>query len=455
VSVNGRCTPARRAGHGAEKHEQDCDPTHRSRLAARTQYLPRVATAVPVWRNRNFVLLEAGRFLSTLGSQSSAIAYPLLVLALTHSPAKAGIVSFAGTVPRPLLSVVAGYAADRGDRKRLMILADVVRAGAVGTLGLLVLLAHAPWWPIPIVALVEGTGSALFSAASAGALRAVVPTRQLPTAVGAQRARQSAVMLGGTPLGGALFQLGRSIPFLADAGSYAFSVISLLGMRTPFQEPRQRDTAPVRKQIAEGFGYLWSRPFLRSCALLYGLGNPLVTGILLVLVVVARRQHFSPAEIGALTASLGAAALAGATASPWFRRVLSIRSIMLLEYTTWFGAWLFVAWPTVYALLAVIIPFGIAAPITDSVVDGYRVAMTPDRLLGRVEAARTTIALLAAPFGPLVAGLLLEHASARVTVAVFAGFALTLFAWGYLSPAIRAAPSLDELEEAGTLVRLR
>jgi MFS family permease len=414
-----------------------------------------VIQTVPLWRNRNFVLLEVGRFLSTVGSQSSAIAYPLLVLALTHSPAKAGIVGFARMVPQPLLSLLAGYAADRGDRKRQMIVADIVRAGAVGTLGLLVLVGHLPWWVIGLVALVEGTGSTLFSAANAGALRAVVPTRQLPAAVGAQRARQSAVMLGGSPLGGALFQLGRAIPFLADAASYAFSVVSLLGMRTPFQEPRERDTAPLHKQLGAGFLYLWNRPFLRTCALLYGLGNPLVTGILLVLVVVARRQDLSGAEIGGLTAALGAAALVGATASPWFRRVLSIRSIMLLEYTTWFGAWLFVARPTVYALLAVIVPFGIAAPITDSVVDGYRVAMTPDRLLGRVEAARTTIALVAAPFGSLVAGFLLEHVSARSTVAAFAAFALTLLVWGALSPAIRAAPSLEELEapaEAATLV---
>ena len=117
---------------------------------------------------------------------------------------------------------------------------------------------------------------------------------------------------------------------------------------------------------------------------------------------------------------------------------------MLLEFTTWFGAWLFVAWPNVFALLAVIVPFGLAAPITDSVVDGYRIAMTPDRLLGRVEAARSTIALLVLPLGPLVAGLLLEHVTARVTIAVFAAFALSLFVWGSLSPALRSAPTLDE-----------
>jgi Transmembrane secretion effector len=399
----------------------------------------------PLWRNRDFVLLEWGRLLSTIGSASSAIAYPLLVLSVTHSPAKVGIVSFVRTIPQPLLALFAGVAADRGNRKRQMIVADVVRAAALAVLGVLVLSGEAPWWSIAIVALVEGIGSTVFSAASAGALRAVVPAQQLPAAVGAQRARMSTTMIVGSPIGGALFQIGRAVPFLVDAASYAFSVGSLAAMRTPFQETRSREVVRLRAQLVAGLSFLWSRPFLRTCAFLYGLGNPLMPGILIVVVVVGHRQGLTGGEIGLLSASLGVSALLGSLASPWARRVLPIRTIMLLEFTTWFGAWLFVAWPSVYALLAVIVPFGIAAPITDSVVDGYRIAMTPDRLLGRVETARSTIALLLLPLGPLVAGLLLAHVSARATVAVFAVFALSLFVWGTLSSALRAAPSLDEL----------
>jgi MFS family permease len=400
-----------------------------------------------LWRNRNFLLFETGRFLSSFGSSLSSIAYPLLVLALTHSPAKAGIVTFARTIPQPLLSLVAGAAADRGDRKRQMILADGIRFVALATLGTLVLAGSAEWWLVAGVGLIEGVGSTLFMGASAGALRAVVPRHQLPDAIGARRAWGSTVLLAGPPLGGALFQLGRAVPFLADAVSYLFSTASILRLRTPFQERRERNRTPLRKQFVEGIAFLWSRPFLRTCAFLYGLGNPLISGILFALVVIGRSQGLTGGEIGILTAALGASSLLGSLLSPLARRVLSIRTIMVLEYASYFGAWLFVIWPSVYALLAVIVPFGLAAPITDSVVDGYRIAMTPDRLLGRVEAARTTIAQVALPLGPLVAGLLLEHVSSRVTIAVFAGCALSLFAWGALSPAIRGAPSLDELAE--------
>jgi hypothetical protein len=74
--------------------------------------------------------------------------------------------------------------------------------------------------------------------------------------------------------------------------------------------------------------------------------------------------------------------------------------------------------------------------------------MTPDRILGRVESARSTIALLIAPLGPLVAGYLLDVTTERATIAVFAAFGLTLAVWGTFSPAIRAAPRLGDVRPA-------
>ena len=89
---------------------------------------------VPLRRNRDFVLLQAGQLLSSIGTESTTIAYPLLVLALTHSPAKVGLVTFARIVPYPFFGVLAGVAADRWNRRRLMISADGIRVFAVGTL---------------------------------------------------------------------------------------------------------------------------------------------------------------------------------------------------------------------------------------------------------------------------------------------------------------------------------
>jgi MFS family permease len=407
-------------------------------------------SVVPLWRNRDFVLLQVGQLLSTAGTHSTTIVYPLLVLALTNSPAKAGLVTFARILPSTLFGLAAGVVADRSNRKRLMIAADGVRALAVGSLVATILLDELTFWQIVAVAFVEGTGSTFFNVASAAALRAVVPLRQLPAAAGAQQARVATVMLAGPPLGGALFGLGRAVPFVVDAASYVFSSLSLLLMRTPFQEVRARDTMRLRSQVADGFRFLWNQPFLRTSAFLYGLSNFIGPGVLLVVVVVGSRQGLSSGEIGVLVAAFGAALLAGAVASPLFRRSLSARTILLLELWTWVGSGVFLIWPNVYVLTAALVPCGIAIPVTDSVVIGYRLAITPDRLVGRVESVRSTISLLIQPLGPLTAGLLLSSVSARLTVAVFASFGLVLALWGTLSPSIRNAPSLDDLDALST-----
>jgi MFS family permease len=403
-------------------------------------------STVPLRRNRDFVLLEAGRLLSSAGTQLTSIAYPLVVLALTHSPVKAGIVSFARLMPHALFALLAGVASDRWNRKRLMIAADVVRALAIASLVTTILLHRASFWQFVLVAFVEGTGAVFFVAAQPGALRAIVPPRQLPAAVATQGARASIVLLVGPPAGGALFGLGRAVPFLVDAASYAFSIVSLLAMRTPFQEAREVDRSPLRAQVGEGFRFLWRHPFLRTTAFLYALGNFAIPGLLLVIVVIGKRQGLSGGQIGALLAAFGSCTLLGSFLSPLYRRALSMRAILLVEQWAWLGTIAFLIWPNVYVLTASILPLATALPVTDSVVDGYRVAITPDRILGRVESVRSNIALLIAPLGPLAAGFLLASVSERATVAVFIACGLVLAAWATLSPSIRQAPSLADLD---------
>jgi len=404
-------------------------------------------TAVPLRRNRDFVLLQIGQLLSSAGTSSSSIAFPLLVLAITHSPAKAGIVAFARRLPSVLFALPAGLAADRWSRRRLMIVADGVRVLAIGSLAATILLDRVIFWEIVAVAFVEGSGTAVFFGAQPGALRAVVPARQLPAAAAAETGRQAVVRLAGPPLGGALFGLARALPFLVDALSYAFSTVSLLAMRTPFQEEREPHTASLRSRLAEGFHFVWRQPFLRTCALLFGLGNFIGPGVLFAVVVIGRQQGLSGGEVGALIAVFGACLLLGSLVSPLVRRLLPVRAVLVLELWTWIGCAVFLVWPSVYVLTAGILPTALAIPSTDSVVHGYRIAMTPDRLLGRAESVRSMISLLIAPLGPLTAGVLLSTVSARAAIAVFAATGVVLAVWGTLSPSIRTAPSLDQLHE--------
>jgi len=210
----------------------------------------------PLRRNRDFILLQSGQVLSTFGSGVSTIAYPLLVLAVTGSAAKAGYVGAAQFAPLLFFNLPAGLLADRIDRRRLMIASDVVSAAAVGTLGVLIVTHNAPYWAIVVIAFVDATASVFFRAGMSGAFRSVVPLAQLADASSVTQARAAMVRLGAPPVGGALFAVGRAIPFLVDAVSYVFSTASLLCMRTRFQEQRAKDETPLRAQLAEGLSFL-------------------------------------------------------------------------------------------------------------------------------------------------------------------------------------------------------
>ncbi|MGH3000555.1 MAG: MFS transporter, partial [Gaiellaceae bacterium] len=377
--------------------------------------------------------------------QVTQIAYPLLVLALTHSAAKAGIVAFARALPLWLLALPAGLAADRFSRKRLMIISDVVRTATVTALGVTILLHHVAYWEIPIVAFVEGAGAALFGGAQMGAMRAVVPRPQLPAATNVLTARIAIVRLVGPPLGGILFGVTPSLPFLTDAGSYAASTGSLLAMRTAFQEERERESAPMLHSLLEGLRFLWSSPFLRTIVGIFTLAQIVFPGVSLALVVIAKRQGLSGGEIGALVAVFGGFLLVGSVIAQFMRRLLPSRALIVLEFWTWAGCALFLVWPSVYVLTASLIPTALAIPTTDSIVWPYQLTLTPDRLIGRTTAAISSLTGGTAALGPLIAGFLLASVSARATIAVFAAFGVTMAIWGTLSPAIRAAPSLDEL----------
>ncbi|HEX4435117.1 MAG TPA: MFS transporter [Acidimicrobiales bacterium] len=397
-------------------------------------------SAVPLRRNRDFVLLQTGQLLSSAGTQATAIAYPLLALALTHSAVKAGLVSFARTAPIALLAIPAGLAADRWNRRALMIGADALRAAAMAGLALSLVVGDIPFWVLPCVAFVEGIGTTIFNAAEPGALRAVVPTEQLPEAAGAQSGRTAAVRIVGPPLGGALFEAGRALPFVLDACSYACSTVSLLFMHAQFQEDRQEETGSFRQRAADGLSFMWHQPFLRTTAFLYGLLNFTAFGLLFCIVVIGESEGLSGGVIGLLTGVFAASVVVGSILSPTVRRGLSVHAVLILEVWAWLGCAVFLAWPHAVVLAVGLVPVGLAVPSTDSVVNGYRIAVTPDRLLGRSESVRSAIALSAGSIAPLIAGFLLQHSTPRWTVACFTAWALGLALWATTSQALREPP---------------
>jgi hypothetical protein len=399
-----------------------------------------VSAPGPLRRNRDFVLYQAGQLFSTFGSAMSAFAYPLLTLAITGSAAKTGYVGAVMFAPILLLSAAAGVAADRFDRRLLMIASDVAGTAAVGTLAAAVLAHRASLWLILVVAFVDTSTGVLFRAGSSGAFKAIVPQAQLADAASVTMGRMSSVRLVAPPVGGALFGVARGLPFLADAISYAFSTVSLLLMRTPFQEAREPGERP---RFREGVVYFWRIPFLRTTVGMIAASNLAASGVPVAVIVLAHRRGLPSAAIGGFVALQGVTLLLGSIASPLLRRLVPMRAILLSEFwmAVVYGA--FVAFPNVYVLAVAAALHAFWFPNTDSAMSAYSYALIPDHLLGRTMAASNMLRASTAPLGPLLAGLLLAHSTPRVMMLALAAPVVVAAVLGTLSAAIRDLPSLE------------
>src|SRR5919202_4522005 len=111
---------------------------------------------VALRKNRDFVLLWSGQAVSELGSRAAWLAYPLLVLALTHSPAKAGIVTFVNRFPFFLFSLPAGALVDRWNRKRIMLVCDAGRLIGAASIAFALLIGRGSFIHVVVVAALEG-----------------------------------------------------------------------------------------------------------------------------------------------------------------------------------------------------------------------------------------------------------------------------------------------------------
>jgi MFS family permease len=129
------------------------------------------------------MVLWTSQVVSTVGTRVSGIAYPLLVLAITRSPALAGIVAFAQTVPFLVLYLPAGALVDRWNRQRIMLACEVGRAIALGSVALTTALGSVSVPQLVIVAFAEGAMFVFFDLCEGAVLPRLVPGEQLSAAI--------------------------------------------------------------------------------------------------------------------------------------------------------------------------------------------------------------------------------------------------------------------------------
>jgi MFS family permease len=296
---------------------------------------------VPLRRNRDFLYLWSGQAVSVLGSQASRVAYPLLVLAIAGSAAKAGLASAAATLPYLLFPLLAGAYADRHDRRRIMIACDVLRLVALCA----VATGRAVFSVVLVAGFAEGTGTAYYNVANRAAIPMIVHESQRATALAQNEARANGAQLAGPALGGALFGLSRFLPFAADALSYVGSLFTLATIRTPMREARPEEPRQLVRDLAEGLRLTLRQPFLRASSVLAAVVNLCLQVLSLAIIVLARGDGASAALTGAIVACMGAGGLCGSFAAPWLQR--RVRPGVIITSCVW-------AWAVLIGLLTII-----------------------------------------------------------------------------------------------------
>ncbi len=377
-----------------------------------------------------FAKLWTAGTLSALGTGLTVVAAPLYVSARTSNALIVSATTGVAMLPWLLFALPAGVLVDRVDRRRLMVAVDWARAAAMGVLAVAILGGWSSIVLLDLVLFLINTGETAFEPAAQSMVPAVVPRHLLERANGwlVGGLTLSRYMIAG-PLGGFLFVVAASIPFFANAGTYAASAV-LVGLVGGSYRAARPDTAgrrtKVRAEVAEGLRWLLRQRMLRTMAILIGLLNITLAAATAVLVLLAKeRLHVGSVGYGALFTCMAVGSLLGsAVGDRVIRRVTAtwtIRIGLLVEALTH----LTLALATnVYVVGVVMAAFGIHAALWTIVGTSLRQRLTPEHMLGRVSSANLFISA-----GGNFAGALLGGALAGafgITAPYWVGFVVAL-----------------------------
>jgi MFS family permease len=399
-----------------------------------------------LWRNRDFMLLWSGQVVSTIGSSASEVIYPLLILALTQSPAAAGFSAAIRFVPYLVFSLPAGALVDRWDRKRVMILCDVGRALAVITIPIALLFGALTIAQIYVVAFVEGSLFVFFNIAEVAVLpRVVVEMRKLPDATAQNQAAFGVAGIAGPSIGTFLYQaIGRGFPFVFNALSYIVSAISLACIHKSFRAHPSAARRHLVHEIIEGLRWLWERRVVRHMALLTGGLNLIAASVPLILIVRAKDMDADATHIGIIFSIGAVGAVIGAMIGGRIQKRFEFGPIIIT--IVWLQAFLFPLYafvPRFWMLGVISSLIYFMSPIYNVVQFSYRLSLIPDALQGRVNSTFRLVAFGFMPIGAALSGLLIEHFGTAWAVFALTCVFLVLAVATTLNPSVRNAERIN------------
>jgi MFS family permease len=408
----------------------------------------------PLRRNLRFQTLWVGTTASTLGVSVADVAYPLAILAITRSPAMAGLFAAVQVIGMLVAGLPAGSLADRYDRRTIVIVTEAARASVTAAV---VVALITGWLSLPVLlaaAVLLGMGQAVKGAASILLLRSVVPPEQLTRALTQDEVRMNGAALAGPAIGGALYgvhALSHALPFVFTAAGFLIALAGAALMKImpggtedstkaePAGHPRSGPSAAETDGMLAGIRMLWGQPVLRATTLLIMFVNTIGAGLELVIIVILRHQAVSSPAIGL---ALGVGAAGGLAGAPLVKVLHRLRPGVLLLALCMLDV-------LVLALLAV--PFGpwwvagllftimLGVPAIRVLADILVIRQTPPEQRGRTVAALMTLIGLGMPAGLAGCGLLLQYLPAQVAMLILAGTEAIGVAYGATRRELRRA----------------
>lgn len=343
---------------------------------------------------------------SSAGDGMFLTAFPLLAAILTRDPVLIAGVTIASRLPWLMFSLFTGALADRMDRRKLMIGADLIRLVIVGLLGVAILTDVVNIWMLYLCAFLLGTCETLHVNAAQGLIPAIVKPEDLLEANARFASGQIvAAQFIGPPLGVAMFNASMSLPFLADAATFAGS--AALVARVPDEHAVERPTTKILQDIKDGIRYTIETVSLRR-----------LTEILMVvnffyfaansLLVLYNEDLLGGNKITFTALSVGAAS--GTVISRFFLDKITTKlgKTRTLQVSLW--AWaiatigLAVAWEPILAIVMHLV-LGLGSGWWIALNTTLRQQITPTRMLGRMNAVSRTVTWGIVPFGALFGGI--------------------------------------------------
>jgi MFS family permease len=419
---------------------------------------------VSLRRHPDFLKLWAGETISVLGSQVTLLAIPFIAITLLDaSTFQVGLLTAVEMSPFLLVGLPAGAIVDRLPRRPVLIAADAGRALALASIPL----AH-HWWTLTmaqlyVVVLITGVLTVFFDVAYQSYLPALVERDQLVEGNSKLEISRSGSQIAGPGMAGGLVgAVGPVGAIVVDAVSFVLSGFAVLAIRG--REPRRRaddEARPrIRTDIAEGLRYVLGHRYLRNIAgatATFNLFGSMQGAVLLVFAV--RELDLSAGRVGLVLAIGNIGFLLGAVVVGRFTRWLGLGpAIVWSAVVCGIGPWLAplatkgLAMPL---LIASGFVTGVGVPIYNINQVSLRQAITPDRLLGRMNATMRFMVWGTMPLGGLLGGVVGTRLGLRPAMFVAAGGASLAFLWVLFSPVARLreipgpeAGSVDG-EEAG------